>query len=672
MVRFQAKGGVWTNAEDESLKALIMKYGLNQWARISSLLPRKSAKQCKARWYEWLSPHIKKTEWTREEEERLLYMCKIMPCQWRTIAKAVGRTAHQCVEHYETLIKRASADLPDAGEGDAEDALAAGDYVHDVESKPARPDAMDMDEDFQEMLSEARARLANRKGKKAHRKARAAMMEKARVTAMLQKRRELVAAGLGNALRKHAPMQRTRKGHTDFNADIPFERKVPRGFYDTTQELARERDESRARRFAATSVSELEGESRASREAKERKQDRRRQQLLKQIDLPKHIARVNALTDAAAGARAPGAAPKLNLPAPQVADGELDDIASMSKKVRDQQQAALKSGSEATQFLVADYSAAATPSAAAAVLATALQTPLATFADGKDARSASIADALAIHRGETPALDVSKSVSQLLQEQATPAQTPSLLALQTPALRTRNAIDINIDAMDSATVVEELRRENERLQREKEQARTMVIKRELPRPRHVNFALLDAEVQQALPAPVEVADEEYESAAVSLLLNEMLALAAQDAKCFPQGKKKALPEPTPLLSQQQLRAATSLLIAEVQRLRAEDKDVVDPRRVSPQELAHFAELWHQVQHQVGFDGERFVAAQDQQQELQLLQQEFALVEQRVQRLESRAAKQRAKVQVFTKGLQTRLAGTAVCTTLAAQVHVLHL
>jgi pre-mRNA-splicing factor CDC5/CEF1 len=37
-----------------------MKYGKNQWARISSLLVRKSAKQCKARWYEWLDPSIKK------------------------------------------------------------------------------------------------------------------------------------------------------------------------------------------------------------------------------------------------------------------------------------------------------------------------------------------------------------------------------------------------------------------------------------------------------------------------------------------------------------------------------------------------------------------------------------------------------------------------------------
>ena len=40
---------------------LCCRYGLNQWARISSLLVRKSAKQCKARWYEWLDPAIKKT-----------------------------------------------------------------------------------------------------------------------------------------------------------------------------------------------------------------------------------------------------------------------------------------------------------------------------------------------------------------------------------------------------------------------------------------------------------------------------------------------------------------------------------------------------------------------------------------------------------------------------------
>jgi hypothetical protein len=52
-----------------------------------------------------------------------------------------------------------------------------------------------MDDDEKEMLSEARARLANTRGKKAKRKAREKQMEEARRLASLQKKRELKAAG---------------------------------------------------------------------------------------------------------------------------------------------------------------------------------------------------------------------------------------------------------------------------------------------------------------------------------------------------------------------------------------------------------------------------------------------------------------------------------------------
>jgi hypothetical protein len=59
-MKIPIKGGIWKNSEDEVLKAAVMKYGKNQWSRISSLLVRKTPKQCKARWYEWLDPNIKK------------------------------------------------------------------------------------------------------------------------------------------------------------------------------------------------------------------------------------------------------------------------------------------------------------------------------------------------------------------------------------------------------------------------------------------------------------------------------------------------------------------------------------------------------------------------------------------------------------------------------------
>src|SRR5699024_7186327 len=131
--------------EDEILKAAAMKYGKNQWSRIASLLHRKSAKQCKARWFEWLDPSIKKTEWSREEEEKLINLVRLMPTQWRTIASIVGRTATQCLEHYEQLLDQVQNKDKDANLDDPRK-LKPGEIDPNPETKPARPDPKDMDE----------------------------------------------------------------------------------------------------------------------------------------------------------------------------------------------------------------------------------------------------------------------------------------------------------------------------------------------------------------------------------------------------------------------------------------------------------------------------------------------------------------------------------------------
>ena len=96
----------------------------------------------------------------------MLHLAKLMPSQWRTIAPIVGRTAAQCMEHYEKLLDAAQEN---EGIEPSEDPrrLRPGEIDPNPENKPARPDPIDMDEDEKEMLSEARARLANTKGKKA-------------------------------------------------------------------------------------------------------------------------------------------------------------------------------------------------------------------------------------------------------------------------------------------------------------------------------------------------------------------------------------------------------------------------------------------------------------------------------------------------------------------------
>ena len=153
-----------------------------------------------------------------------------MPTQWRTIAPIVGRTPSQCLERYEKLLDAAFAKDENYEANDDPRKLRPGEIDPNPESKPARPDPVDMDEDEKEMLSEARARLANTRGKKAKRKAREKQLEEARRLASLQKRRELKAAGIDTRHRK-----RKRKG-IDYNAEIPFEKRPPPGFYDTVGE----------------------------------------------------------------------------------------------------------------------------------------------------------------------------------------------------------------------------------------------------------------------------------------------------------------------------------------------------------------------------------------------------------------------------------------------------
>lgn len=114
-----------------------------------------------------------------------------------------------------------------------------------------------MDEDELEMLSEARARLANTQGKKAKRKAREKQLEEARRLAALQKRRELRAAGINVRLSK-------RKKHgIDYNADIPFEKRPAPGFYDTSNEKYDPMDPD----FSRLRQQNLDGEMRSEKEA---------------------------------------------------------------------------------------------------------------------------------------------------------------------------------------------------------------------------------------------------------------------------------------------------------------------------------------------------------------------------------------------------------------------
>ncbi|WRT63699.1 pre-mRNA-splicing factor CEF1 [Kwoniella shivajii] len=358
MVRIIIKGGVWRNTEDEILKAAISKYGKNQWARISSLLVRKTPKQCKARWYEWLDPSIKKVEWSKTEDEKLLHLAKLMPTQWRTIAPIVGRTATQCLERYQKLLDDAeSKDNEELGLGAGENdearpaadvrGLKPGEIDTDPETRAARPDPIDMDDDEKEMLSEARARLANTQGKKAKRKARERQLEEARRLAFLQKKRELKAAGINLRPKK-------KKNGMDYNADIPFEKQPAPGFYDVAEENAKV--------YAAPvgqSLRALEGKRKQELEELEEKKKRSKGNDGKSNQTAQFVqareAQIKKLKEQEQIIRRR----KLNLPTPQVGEQELEDIVKIGQagELARELVGGEGSGSKATEGLLGEYEA---------------------------------------------------------------------------------------------------------------------------------------------------------------------------------------------------------------------------------------------------------------------------------------------------------------------------
>jgi pre-mRNA-splicing factor CDC5/CEF1 len=347
-MRYHVKGGIWKNTEDEILKAAIMKYGLNQWSRISSLLVRKSAKQCKERWYEWLDPAIKKTEWTKDEEEKLLQLAKAFPCQWRTIAPIIGRTAYQCMEQYEKLLDRAQGREPDENDPRR---LRPGEIDPNPETKPARPDPIDMDEDEKEMLNEARARLANTRGKKAKRKAREKQLEEARRLAALQKKRELKSAGIDVVLR----LPRKKKKEMNYNIDVPFMRKPKDGTWKVTAEETPEIDEVKG----AISLQYLENRTRDEEEEKQRKIDTKRMRNLKQKNLPEAIDIINKMNDPTNVSLIFNLQilqrKQLILPEPQVTEKDLEGISKLTSRGSRFSESTIQE-SNASKVLVGEYS----------------------------------------------------------------------------------------------------------------------------------------------------------------------------------------------------------------------------------------------------------------------------------------------------------------------------
>ncbi|EGG16489.1 myb domain-containing protein [Cavenderia fasciculata] len=105
--------GPWKDEEDAKLIELVNKNGPKEWSTIASKIPGRIGKQCRERWFNHLSPDVRKTNWTPEEDRLIIESHQELGNKWTAISKLLdGRPANAIKNHWNsTLVKRIGADI---------------------------------------------------------------------------------------------------------------------------------------------------------------------------------------------------------------------------------------------------------------------------------------------------------------------------------------------------------------------------------------------------------------------------------------------------------------------------------------------------------------------------------------------------------------------------------
>jgi hypothetical protein len=76
----------FTPEEDNLVTAAVCELGTTSWYAISERVPHRSARQCRDRWQNYLSPTVGNGPWTPEEDELLIDQHRQHGSSWRRIA----------------------------------------------------------------------------------------------------------------------------------------------------------------------------------------------------------------------------------------------------------------------------------------------------------------------------------------------------------------------------------------------------------------------------------------------------------------------------------------------------------------------------------------------------------------------------------------------------------